>query len=205
MKTVEKQPTEKKMDKLDWSMWRWQAVVIALGILLLLAYAFAFKSSANLLGDHGQEKWGQFGDFIGGIMNPLVAFAAFYWLTQSVKLQKQELAETRKALEESAKAQTAQVTNGKASVRLAALSALANSLQSDISSELTTINSFTIGAPEEHGRRHYYMLDKKETIEACEARIKVKQEERDLILREMREILSRYAVEGAFSTPVAPE
>ncbi|EJE52167.1 hypothetical protein PMI14_03145 [Acidovorax sp. CF316] len=64
-----------------------------------------------------QSKWGQFGDFIGGFLNPLVAFAAFYWLTQSVKLQKKELVDTRAALEEQAEAAAA-------SVRLQALVAL---------------------------------------------------------------------------------
>jgi len=47
--------------------------------------------------------WGEFGDFIGGLLNPLVAYSAFYWLTRSVLLQKEELLETRKALEESAR------------------------------------------------------------------------------------------------------
>lgn len=132
MKTVEKQPTKKKMDELDWSMWRWQAVIIVLGILLLVGYAIAFSSSANLGGDHGQEKWGQFGDFIGGIMNPLVAFAAFYWLTQSVKLQKQELAETREELAKSADAQRQQAASGNMAVRVAAMTALVNSAESQI-------------------------------------------------------------------------
>lgn len=42
--------------------------------------------------------WGTFGDFIGGVLNPLVAFCALYWLTQSIKIQKKELEEARHAL-----------------------------------------------------------------------------------------------------------
>lgn len=48
--------------------------------------------------------WGSFGDFVGGILNPLVAFSAFYWLTISVLIQKQELSETKIALVASSKA-----------------------------------------------------------------------------------------------------
>ena len=42
--------------------------------------------------------WGEFGDFVGGIANPLVALFALYWLTESIKVQRQELADTRSIL-----------------------------------------------------------------------------------------------------------
>ena len=44
------------------------------------------------------ESFGQFGDYIGGLLNPLVAAYALYWLTASVRLQKAELAEARDIL-----------------------------------------------------------------------------------------------------------
>jgi len=65
-------------------------------------------------------------------MNPLVAFAAFYWLTRSVQLQKKELSDTRKELKNSAESQKKLVKNGEKSVRLAALTALANTLNAKI-------------------------------------------------------------------------
>ncbi|HAS6231331.1 TPA: hypothetical protein I7179_23250 [Vibrio vulnificus] len=52
--------------------------------------------------------WGTFGDFVGGILNPLIALLAFYWLTQSVLIQKTELSETQKVLKETEKAQKEQ-------------------------------------------------------------------------------------------------
>ena len=52
--------------------------------------------------------WGTFGDFVGGILNPLVAFSAFYWLTVSVLIQKKEFSKTAEALEETSKAQKEQ-------------------------------------------------------------------------------------------------
>ncbi|MFC3110799.1 putative phage abortive infection protein [Undibacterium arcticum] len=39
--------------------------------------------------------WGAFGDFVGGILNPLVAFFALYWLTRSIEIQREELSATK--------------------------------------------------------------------------------------------------------------
>ncbi|WP_288400161.1 putative phage abortive infection protein [uncultured Acinetobacter sp.] len=49
--------------------------------------------------------WGTFGDFIGGILNPIFALFAFYWLTYSVRLQIKELKDTRTELKKAADAQ----------------------------------------------------------------------------------------------------
>lgn len=79
--------------------------LLAVGVVaaaLVAVYMWAFyghHAPAN------KGEWGQLGDFIGGVLNPIVAGAALYWLTQSVKLQKAELAETRAELGRSADAQ----------------------------------------------------------------------------------------------------
>lgn len=52
--------------------------------------------------------WGAFGDFIGGLLNPIVGLFAFYWLTQSVLIQKTELSETKQALIDSSASQLQQ-------------------------------------------------------------------------------------------------
>jgi hypothetical protein len=41
-------------------------------------------------------------------LNPLVAFFAFYWLTESVRIQKKELSDTRSALQKTSEAQEEQ-------------------------------------------------------------------------------------------------
>lgn len=87
----------------------------------------------------GIGDWGAFGDFMGGLMNPIVAFAALYWLTQSVKLQKTELAETRKALEGSEQAQKAQADHSAQNLRIASRAALVSALQSQIDARQTEI------------------------------------------------------------------
>lgn len=46
------------------------------------------------------DKWGQLGDFFGGVLNPVIGLATIYLLVQSVTLQRRELAATRIAMEE---------------------------------------------------------------------------------------------------------
>jgi hypothetical protein len=76
--------------------------LIAVGCAGLAAVATYFIWFGIMLDEPfspDQSKWGTFGDYVGGVMNPLVAACALYWLTMSVRLQKQELAATREELE----------------------------------------------------------------------------------------------------------
>jgi hypothetical protein len=66
------------------------------------------------------QVWGTFGDYIGGILNPIIAAFAFYLIAKTYELQKRELVETRNLLEISTKAQKQQI-------QLAALTSLLNS------------------------------------------------------------------------------
>jgi hypothetical protein len=63
---------------------------------------------------------GAFGDYFGGILNPVIAAFAFYLVAKTYELQKRELEETRKLLKISTDAQNNQV-------KLAVLTALLNS------------------------------------------------------------------------------
>ena len=90
--------------------------------------------------------WGAFGDFVGGLLNPLVAACALYWLTMSVRLQKQELAAARDELAltrgELASASTAQQEQA----RIALLSTQINSLTirlNAVSTELANVHERT--------------------------------------------------------------
>lgn len=66
------------------------------------------------------ETNGQLGDFVGGVLNPVIALLAFTWLRRGVRLQQDELAETKTALQKSAGSQALQV-------EVAALTALIES------------------------------------------------------------------------------
>lgn len=50
-----------------------------------------------------QEVWGQFGDFIGGTLNPVFAFCSFLALLYTIHLQRRELSESRQVLKDQEK------------------------------------------------------------------------------------------------------
>lgn len=81
-----------------WSKW----IALAIIGLVVGVYIWHFNEQDVVL---QPDAWGQLGDYIGGVLNPILAFGAFYWLATSVHLQQAELAETRDALEESRDAQ----------------------------------------------------------------------------------------------------
>jgi hypothetical protein len=92
--------------------------------------------------------WGTFGDYFGGLLNPVIAFTALYWLTRSVRLQKEELNETRSALEDSADAQKNQVA-------VASWTALINANTAQIQQlqyQLSQINQRISDAEPKHGQ-----------------------------------------------------
>lgn len=86
--------------------------------------------------------WGVMGDFFGGVLNPVVAYFAFYWLTKSVRLQKEELAEARDALGAAAAAQDQQAQLARTSVRLEALSTLANTIIAEVGTQRTLLQFY---------------------------------------------------------------
>lgn len=80
-------------------------------VFLISAYGIWFGLVNNRPWDEGDPStWGTFGDFIGGILNPVVALCALYWLTRSIEIQQQELSETKNELAETRKLIDAQVT-----------------------------------------------------------------------------------------------
>ena len=94
--------------------------------IMLVVFSFYFAKFHNGFSDTKGD-WGTFGDYVDGILNPVIAAFAFYLIAESYKLQikaydlqKTELAETRKLLKVSTDAQNDQV-------KLAALTALFNS------------------------------------------------------------------------------
>ncbi|WP_394754680.1 hypothetical protein [Crenothrix sp.] len=93
-----------------------KVVVIIVGIIVLIVVSFYFFKFHYGLSDKN-EVWGTFGDYFGGILNPVIAAFAFYLIAKTYELQKRELEETRKLLKVSSDAQEKQV-------KVAALTAL---------------------------------------------------------------------------------
>jgi len=82
-------------------------------VVIILSFYFINFGYLGLSDD--QEVWAQFGDYLGGVLNPIFAFLAFIALLITIKLQnealqtsKTELELTRKELAKSAKAQEEQ-------------------------------------------------------------------------------------------------
>lgn len=82
--------------------WLLALVATAITIACLLLSAFVVKFGLNP--SDSQETWGQFGDFLGGILNPLFSIIGLLALLHTIVLQVKELKRSTKELKASAKA-----------------------------------------------------------------------------------------------------
>lgn len=94
-------------------------VVAVICIIVFIVVGLYFSNFHYRLSEKN-EAWGTFGDYFGGILNPVIAAFAFYLIAKTYELQKRELEATRSLLEVSTNAQEKQI-------KLAALTALFNS------------------------------------------------------------------------------
>lgn len=184
---------------------KWKIGITAVAAALIGAYFVYFPLVVKLDAALDPDKWGTFGDFFGGIMNPVVAFAAFYWLTRSVKLQKEELAETRHELKEAASAQKALVANGSVQVQLAALTALANAASNEMT--VASADVMSLRAPRAGASETAAMLFRAEDNPAylkALATFGIAKQRRDNYLAQMEVILSAHSP-SALSHDETPE
>lgn len=174
----------------------WRYVIPVLGIIIVTAYFVYFKEQPAAT---DPDKWGTFGDYFGGLMNPIVAFAAFYWLTQSVKLQKQELKETRDELRDAANAQKALVANGQVQVQLAALTALAASASDELNAaKMERSNIVARRAGLRGAELMLFESNNAQNIARTQRAIERAQSKRDGYLKQMQSILNAH-------TPATPK
>lgn len=140
-----------KISQKWWEISPWWILgpVFATFTIVVGTYLAAFKSAS--ISEH-PEHWGQFGDYIGGILNPLVAFAALTLLAISVQLQRTELAATRNELSATAESQKKQV-------RLSALTAIMNALAEEANMHRTHLQYLTAQIPEQKSVYRTYQND----------------------------------------------
>ncbi|MFW3411806.1 putative phage abortive infection protein [Aliarcobacter butzleri] len=98
-------PNKKTKKELPWilisfGLFAFTCIIGAFGF-----YGFSFKDFCFV---SYTEKFGQFGDFIGGTLNPILAFLSFIALLYTIKIQIDELKLTREELKESRIAQQEQ-------------------------------------------------------------------------------------------------
>jgi hypothetical protein len=130
--------------QIKWSKW----ILLAVIAITVGAYALRFHSR---LWSAEPDAWGQFGDYLGGVMNPLIAFGAFYWLATSVALQKAELSATRKALIDTQHAQEKQAEIAVIAAKIQTLNIRLSSVYSQLRSardrqDMLTVKQATDGA-----------------------------------------------------------
>lgn len=93
--------SNKDLEKIDQDI-NFHRIII---FLIIIAVVFFYLIMKEVKVTDEAQNWGTVGDFFGGILNPIFALFAFYWLTYSVRLQIKELKETRNELRKAAKAQ----------------------------------------------------------------------------------------------------
>lgn len=106
-----KNDDENELTKLKKQMFYSKIIVGSIITIVLVLYFSNFHVSVSV--DNGD--WGTFGDFFGGILNPVIASFALYWLITSVNLQIQELKKTNEALEKTV--ETAEKQQSQASIQ----------------------------------------------------------------------------------------
>lgn len=68
--------------------------LVAPSLVAALAAMFVLTQYIDQFGttrSNSHETWGQFGDFIGGVLNPLLAFLSFVLLLLTIRLQRKSL------------------------------------------------------------------------------------------------------------------
>lgn len=65
--------------------WGVVAILLALGVIAAVSGRYIYVFSSDVIYD--QEKWGQFGDYFGGVLNPILSFFAFTALIVTLRVQ----------------------------------------------------------------------------------------------------------------------
>lgn len=90
------------------------ALIVVIGVL----YSY-FVSFGSLPLSKDQATWGQFGDYLGGALNPLISLFALFALLWTIVLQSKELHETKNELIRTANAQEQSMQAMRESVTIA--------------------------------------------------------------------------------------
>jgi len=86
-------------------------LLVSVGVLAIIAiitalYYYDSHVTTGIGGLSGvrREEWGQFGDYVGGVLNPLLSFLALVAVLIAVVLQNKELQHSREELKRSSQA-----------------------------------------------------------------------------------------------------
>ncbi|WP_336289726.1 putative phage abortive infection protein [Aeromonas dhakensis] len=85
------------------SKWLYFIFIFAILSIILTLIIYFYNFNGSLSTDH--QRWGTFGDFMGGTLNPILSFISLIALLITLTLQSKELEASREELERSATAQ----------------------------------------------------------------------------------------------------
>jgi hypothetical protein len=106
MSNTENRPAARRAARLGLEQASLLDLVLIAGAVVLAAAFYLYWRSFGALGwSNKQEVWGQAGDFIGGVCNPLLSLLALLALLKTVRLQSAQLDAAREELEEARRAQ----------------------------------------------------------------------------------------------------
>lgn len=91
------EPEGRSLSRLEIFMYWLTAIVFLIGVFVFSFYFYHFHDSLNIK----QAHWGEFGDYVGGILNPIIAFSALLALLVSIGIQSKELAAANELLKQS--------------------------------------------------------------------------------------------------------
>ncbi|HIF50484.1 MAG TPA: hypothetical protein EYQ42_02955 [Thiotrichaceae bacterium] len=77
-------------------------IASGIAIAIICVYLYANYYNGDIITDH--SRWGEFGDYIGGVLNPVFGFFGLFALLLTISIQVKELQLTRKELRNSSKA-----------------------------------------------------------------------------------------------------
>lgn len=83
---------------------KWLVAIVLTALVIAVILLLRFVVTFGLTPSDKQESWGQFGDFVGGILNPLFSIIGLVALLYTIKLQSKEMRNSTKELKSSAKA-----------------------------------------------------------------------------------------------------
>ncbi|WP_413498882.1 putative phage abortive infection protein [Buttiauxella gaviniae] len=95
----------KKIDGLIRNLLEDETGIVLIKYAKIIFYTICLLLLISIIGLHGQwgQKLGTFGDFIGGVANPLLTFLTFICLIKTIFMQRDELALTRTEYSETKK------------------------------------------------------------------------------------------------------
>lgn len=139
------------------------AIVVVVGL-----YLFNFRGDLSLNAD----RWGQFGDYVGGTLNPILSFLALLSLCLTLAVQgrqlriseeqlsfsRQELEATRQELQKSAESQATTATALIKQAEYTAISSRLSALNSALGITIESISHFQRAGTLEGPANHYRKL-----------------------------------------------